>query len=51
LAGAFPYVCAGSDADPVIDAYYGLSDQDQQALLAFLQSLKLPELPGSVVPF
>lgn len=51
LAKEFPYVCKGSEADPVIDAYYRLSDPDQQALLAYLSTLRLPPLPGSVIPF
>lgn len=51
LAKEFPYVCAGSEADPVINAFYGLSSDDQNALIAYLQTLRLPELPGSTVPF
>lgn len=51
LAKEFPYICKGSEADPVIDAYYQLSDPDQQALLAYLSTLRLPPLPGSVIPF
>jgi hypothetical protein len=51
LAKEFPYVCAGSEADPVINAFYGLSSDDQSALIAYLQTLRLPVLPGSTVPF
>lgn len=51
LAAEFPYQCAGSEADPVIDAFYALSAGDQEALLVYLTTLRLPPLPGAVVPF
>ncbi|WP_179166126.1 di-heme oxidoredictase family protein [Azospirillum agricola] len=51
LAAEFPYQCAGSEADPVINAFYALGHDDQQALIAYLSSLRLPPLPGAVVPF
>lgn len=51
LSAAFPYVCSGSEADPVIDAFYALSKKDHDALLTYLGTLRLPLLPGSVVPF
>lgn len=51
IAAEFPYQCAGSEADPVINAFYALNPGDQQALIAYLASLRLPPLPGAVVPF